>query len=250
MTLAHARPLRPLVPADILRQVVLEEHDLSPDGRFAVVVRRFVLRNAYGSNLWVVPLRGDPSSTKGIRAGRPFRLTDGAVRDRMPRISPDGRILGFRRRPADASSEYQLSILRLTPEGRASGRIRTLTKGDFPVEELAWSPDSSRVAFTRDADPPRFIVGEERDDDSPLARRIRRTDWRYDGDGFVDRWRQLFVTDVGAGARARQLTVIDFGRLRAGLGSRWRVDHLYGRPQAGCRPPATNLYLARGGARR
>ena len=71
-------------PETIIRaQVVLEEHDLSPDGRFAVVVRRFVHRDRYRSHLWIVPLEG---------AGRPFALTSGAVRDFQRNVGqePDG----------------------------------------------------------------------------------------------------------------------------------------------------------------
>ena len=44
-------------PQTVIRsQVVLEEHDVSPDGRFAVVVRRFVRGDRYRSHLWIVPL--------------------------------------------------------------------------------------------------------------------------------------------------------------------------------------------------
>jgi dipeptidyl aminopeptidase/acylaminoacyl peptidase len=78
-------------PADVIRaQVVLEEHDIAPDGSFAIVVRRVVARNAYVSHLWLVPL-GD----QAIAA--PRRLTTGRVRDSRPRISPDGRRVAFRR---------------------------------------------------------------------------------------------------------------------------------------------------------
>src|SRR5215475_12980366 len=69
-------------PASVIRaQVVLDEHDMSADGRFAVVVRRFVVRDRYRSHLWLVPLVG---------RGRPIQLTDGPVRDTAPRLAPDG----------------------------------------------------------------------------------------------------------------------------------------------------------------
>ncbi len=38
--------------------MVLEEHDVSPDGRFAVGVRRFIRGDRYRSHLWLVPLAG------------------------------------------------------------------------------------------------------------------------------------------------------------------------------------------------
>jgi Tol biopolymer transport system component len=80
-----------MVPADIRRQVVVEEHDVSPDGAFAVVVRRFVQRNGYASELWFLPFRD----------GRARRLTSGRVRDTGPRISPDGKRVAFIRRELD-----------------------------------------------------------------------------------------------------------------------------------------------------
>src|SRR2546430_7051649 len=99
-------PVRPMEPADIRTQVVLEEHDLAADGSFAVVVKRFVHGNAYASELWLVPLSP---------GGRERRLTAGRVRDTRPRISPDGRRVAFIRRDLDGS-ERQI--------GRASCRER------------------------------------------------------------------------------------------------------------------------------
>ncbi|HZL33020.1 MAG TPA: hypothetical protein VFC81_03460, partial [Verrucomicrobiae bacterium] len=67
-------PRPAMTPAIIRRQIVLEELDVAPDGRFAVVVRRAVDRaDRYVSHLWLVPL------AKG--AGRALALTSGPVRD-------------------------------------------------------------------------------------------------------------------------------------------------------------------------
>ncbi|HYL40680.1 MAG TPA: hypothetical protein VET90_05165, partial [Candidatus Binatus sp.] len=70
---------------------MLEEHDVAPDGRFAIVVRRSVVADRYRSHLWLVPL---------APGGPPRALTSGAVRDRGPRISPDGRAVAFLRTAA------------------------------------------------------------------------------------------------------------------------------------------------------
>src|SRR6185312_11098119 len=75
----------------IRAQVVLDEHDMSADGRFAVVVRRFVVRDRYRSHLWLVPLAG---------RGKPIQITTGPVRDTSPRLAPDGSAVAFRRSPA------------------------------------------------------------------------------------------------------------------------------------------------------
>jgi hypothetical protein len=52
---------RSISPAALVRrQVVLEEHDPLPDGRGAVVVRRFVHGETYRSHLCVVSFAAGP----------------------------------------------------------------------------------------------------------------------------------------------------------------------------------------------
>jgi dipeptidyl aminopeptidase/acylaminoacyl peptidase len=189
-------------PAAVIRaQVVLEEHDLAPDGTFAVVVRRVTARNRYLSHLWLVPL--------GARAvTRPRRLTTGPVRDTRPRISPDGRRIAFRRRDVDDTK----AVGGLFVIAVGGGSPLAVTGRRVEVSEAEWSPDGSRLAFTAEVEPPRFLVGPKpHGDDTPLARRITRIDWRYDEVGHVDRWSHLFVAEARRGARAQQLTSGDFG---------------------------------------
>ena len=80
-------------------------------------------------------------------------------------------------------------------------------------------PDGDRLAYTAEADPPRFLIPETRPagqpertaDRPPLGRRIRRADWRWDEDGHLDRWEHLFVDPGRPGARPRRLTRGDWG---------------------------------------
>jgi dipeptidyl aminopeptidase/acylaminoacyl peptidase len=206
-----------MTPADIRHQVVVEELDLSPDGRLAVVARRSVRGDRYVSHLYAIPL-------EARRVARPRRLTAGLVRDGRPRLSPDAsRVAFIRNHPTDEGSPASIVVLDL---GR--GRLRTLTaRGHGPVGEIAWSPDGRRLAFTAEVDPPRFLVGPvpplghrrsrkhaaapAASEPSPRARRIVRADWRWDGSGHVDRWSHLFVIDARAGARPRQITAGDWG---------------------------------------
>ena len=214
-------PVRPMTPDVIRRQVVLEEHDIAPDGRSAVVARRRVSANRYVSTLDVVDLTT-------VRPARPRPLTEGTVRDGHPRISPSGLTVAFARSdPADPDSPAALCLIAL-----AGGRVRRVRRGTHGgVDELAWSPDGRRLAFTAEVDPPRFLVGAvppvgrlrgtgsssgpSAPDATPLARRIARTDWRWDGAGHVDRWPHLFVVDVDERGRPggvpRQVTAGDWG---------------------------------------
>jgi dipeptidyl aminopeptidase/acylaminoacyl peptidase len=205
-----------MTPADIRRQVVVEELDLSRDGRLAVVARRSIRRNRYETHLYAIDLeRG--------RTPRPRRLSSGSVRDGRPRISPDGRLLAFvRTDPADDDRPASIVLLNLR-----TGRERVLGHHGYgAVSEVAWSPDGTRLAFTAEVDPARFLLGDlppvdaasrrrasakTKDEPSPLARRITRTDWRWDESGHVDRWSHLFVVESRAGARPRQLTSGDWG---------------------------------------
>ncbi|HYH93337.1 MAG TPA: prolyl oligopeptidase family serine peptidase [Candidatus Saccharimonadales bacterium] len=205
------RSLPPMTPADIARQVVVEELDLSADGRLAVVVRRSIRRGRYVSHLYGVPI-------DGLRVGRPRRLTDGPVRDTRPRLSSDGRTVAFvRSDPYDDDAPGQLATTSID-----GGRVRLRPpRRHGAIGDLAWSPDGRRLAFTAEVDPPRFLVGKvppvdrrpARDDadEAPLGRHIRRVDWRWDGEGHRDRWSHLFVVERGGLGRPRQVTRGDWG---------------------------------------
>jgi dipeptidyl aminopeptidase/acylaminoacyl peptidase len=202
------RTLRPPTPDTLREQVVLEELDLAPDGSFAIVTRRGVQGEHYVSHLWLVPLDG----------GEPRRLTTGTVRDMRPRLSRDGRRVGFTRgTPGDDKAPTGIRVLDL-----AGGEPVAPALGELSAGELAWSPDGARLAFTAQVDPQRLIVGPAPRDSEPRVRRITTLDYRYDDEGYLDRRSQLHVVDAADGASPRPLTDVPSGV----SGISWRPDGL------------------------
>ncbi|MFH1474607.1 MAG: hypothetical protein ABIG85_01980, partial [Chloroflexota bacterium] len=204
---------RSIAPAALIRrQVVLEEHDPLPDGSGAVVVRRFVAGETYRSHLHLVSFAPGPVANRtgaslagAVRsaAAVPLRtLTAGAVRDTNPRVAPDGRRVAFLRSfPDDPDRPTVVMVQALD-----GGEPWLLWSPEHGVSEIAWAPDGRRMAFVAGEPRARFIVGKETKGRVVTARRIMRTDWRWDGFGHRDRWDQVWVGRVRAGAKPRQLT--------------------------------------------
>ena len=139
-------------PATVIRsQVVLEEHDVAPDGRFAVVVRRFVHGDRYRSHLWLVPLGGK---------GQPIQLTSGAVRDSSPRVSPDGTAVAFRR--TLAASRLHDAKERASERDADTARLRVLALGSDLRPGRPWAIRTPPPALGRARSPGRPTAAASR----------------------------------------------------------------------------------------
>ncbi len=103
-----------MIPADLRHVVVVEELDLSVDGRLAIVVRRTIQRDRYHGHLFAIDLDGST-------VPRPRQLTRGTVRDTKPRLSPDGHTLAFvRSDPADDDAPARIMVLDIRRPGRVA----------------------------------------------------------------------------------------------------------------------------------
>lgn len=157
----------------------------NPDGSFAVVAitRPDLDDDAYRSRLW----RFDLTDT----TAPPLALTAGP-RDSEPVLSPDGRWIAFLR--AGESGPSQLAVLDVR-----GGEPVVLTEHVLGVTgRPAWSPDSSRLAYTaRLPEEGRYGSAEGVGPDAEPARRITTFTYRRDGVGFsIGRPAQVFVLDV------------------------------------------------------
>ena len=139
-----------MLPEDVYELVNAGDPRISPDGsRVAFVVTAIDREsNEYRGAIWVAPLDGSAEP-------RPF--TSGERRDTSPRWSPDGNWLAFvSNRGGDEKTPMNLYVI--PAEG---GEARRLTDQKESVDEIAWSPDSKRIAFAL-ARPRRGVRGRGR----------------------------------------------------------------------------------------
>lgn len=181
---------RGMEPRDIASLTEAKEPRLSPDARrVAYVVETVDLEeNRYRSAVWL-------QATDG--GGTAVRLTAGEWRDAKPRWSPDGERLAFVTTKPDTTRVVQVVGTAGTVDGAHEPRV--VLEWPDEVDEVAWSPDGTRLALSarvRDDDRYRFDKAK----DQP-ARRIDRLTYRLDGTGWtIDRPRHVVLVDVdGAG---------------------------------------------------
>ena len=177
-----APDIRRFHPAELLKQAMIQELAVSPDGATVVYSRRVVEDGKYRKRLWRVPFAGGESEP----------LTSADACDSLPRFSPDGRTLLFL---SDRRGTNQPWLLPL-----AGGEPRRLTELEGSVRAAEWSPDGSRVLLIGPSGEDRYIVGDAKD---PIARRITDFTWRLDAAGFRDQFSSVFVIPAEGGESVR-----------------------------------------------
>ena len=149
--------------------VVVEELDLSVDGRTAIVVRRTIQGNRYLGHLFAIDLGA------GRAIPRPRQLTRGID----PRHASPGSVPTATRWPSsgrDPTDDDAVAAIAPARHPAAGPGPASREIGDHgAVGELAWSPDGRRLAFTAEVDPPRFITGTTRPIVAGAARDRRAT---------------------------------------------------------------------------
>ncbi len=187
-------PARPLRRQDLFCLGDVADPRLSPDGALVAytVTRADADTDSRDSDVWLAPLAGGP----------PVRLTASKESDDNARFSPDGRWIAFL---SERNAAAQVFLL-----NRSGGEAGQIT--DFPggVSDLAWSPDSRRLAVVA-ADPDPHAAARRKTksaepDAPPKPLVIRRRQFKRDGDGYLGEARKhIHVVDV-ATRQAQQVT--------------------------------------------
>lgn len=184
-------------PEDAFRLKAATDPDLSPDGRRVAFALAAVDEGAdrLNSSIWV--LTADGSSP-------PRRFSEGPA-DKMARWSPDGGWLAYLSVPDD---KPQQAHVRLAPlDGGVPVRLSDLPG---PVLQFAWAPDSrSMVVVCRVGALDREKASAQQRN---APRRVRGLAARFDGVGWQEGRRHLFIVDVPDGP-ARQLTRGEFDHM-------------------------------------
>ncbi|MEP6909959.1 MAG: S9 family peptidase [Actinomycetota bacterium] len=168
---------------DILRETLVTQLALAPDGSAAVYARRTIEGGKYRTRLWRVP----------VTRGRAHQITSGDL-DMRPRFSPDGQTLLF------LSTRSGLSQPWLLPLG--GGEPTQVAEFDTGVGAAEWSPDGKAVLALASSGENRFLIG---DPESPTGRHIRDLNWRVDLAGIRDQFTSLWIVPA-RGGRPKRLT--------------------------------------------
>ncbi|MGH9074646.1 MAG: S9 family peptidase, partial [Acidimicrobiales bacterium] len=188
-----------MTPGDIggLRQA--EDPRVSPDGAWvAFSVQDVDLEaNEYRARIWLAPA-GGPAPALAFTGGK---------EDRHPRWAPDSCHLALVGH--EDAGTWELSVVRAV----GGGERQRVCRWPERIEELAWSPDGTTIAFVaRDRDEDRYgKPGEDRREKDMPPRRVTRLFSRRNGPGWVlDRPTRVFVVPADGSARPRSLSPGDF----------------------------------------
>ncbi len=200
-------------PDDLYTLRVPVEVRISPDGsRVAFVVKESAPgKDGYRSSIWLVPADGSAPAR---------RLTLGARRDTSPRWSPDGATLAFLsdrsgvlaaggagdqppdpQAGTDTRGGTQVWLLPMS-----GGEATQLTRLPEDAQEIAWSPDGSRLCVASSATTLRPPTHRRGPDEAPArdTRLIDRLLYQLNGAGFTyDKPPKLWVVDAADGATRR-----------------------------------------------
>ena len=197
LAVASAATPRTLTVDDYFRIRLVDEPQISPDGRWVAytVTTSDLDEDAAMSRIWMVPAAG----------GEPVPMTAPERSASQPRWSPDGRFLSFLDEPDDGEAQ----VWTLYREG---GEAEPLTDTSQEVRDYEWSPDGRRMVLVlQDPTPEQLAVKRgEKEPKNPPPWVITRRQFKLDYVGYLDSRRtHLYVLDLATRAMT-QVTSGDY----------------------------------------
>lgn len=184
---------------DVFELEWASDPQIAPDGSRIVYVRNFmdIMSDKRRSNLWIINADGSEH--------RP--VTTGNRNASSPRWSPAGDRLIYLSNLDDSTQIYCRWM--------DTGETAKLTNLTAAPRDLVWSPNGRSIAFAMlvEDKPEPFVTLPEKPEGAEWAepaKLIRKTQYRYDGAGYLkDGFHQLFVLSADGGS-PRQLTDGEF----------------------------------------
>ena len=178
----------------------------SPDGTEVV----YPVWRTSGKAIYVVDVKSGTSRLVTDAVGYPYE----------PAFSPDGSQIAY----FDGSGDHGNSLRVMNADG---SDVRVLTGADYGhIDELAWSPDGSRLAFSLQDGGGLFIVGVDGSGLTELITQGENPAWSPDGSRISFQWRagtsgqKLFhgemvdVTYCPCGLGPLQIVTLDGGHIQ------------------------------------
>jgi len=180
----------PLVPSDLYRLRLASDPRVAPDGGvYFVCATQHEASDRTLTSIWRV--------AAGASAER---FTSGEA-DRLPRVSPDGTMLAFTGERGEGKRVFTIPL--------GGGEAREISATYEAITALAWSPDSTRLAYCAKTALDAATASIALDERSG-ARHIRALPFKSDDDGLLDGRRSHLFVVAAAGGRATQVTHGDF----------------------------------------
>lgn len=174
-------------PEMVRHQKSVADPALAPDGARVVFTYGWVEEGSLESRSRLCMLSLDKGADEPA-----LEFTQG-LRDGSPKFSPDGRTIAFLR--SDDAGQRQIWLI--PADG---GEARQLTHSPGNIIDLAWGPDSGKLAYFADVNSAQENEASV-DDKLPRVSVARRIKYRYDGLGWRgDAHFHLFVVNAKDGS--------------------------------------------------